>query len=188
MIEKILSFFKNVQLTSAQIRIFVDMDGTIADIHEHEDWYERMKNEEDFFEKLNPFNNLIVALYLIKYKYGKKVKICSLSAVENIKRNSNYVTSKNNWLDRYANFVDKRIFSLCGRKKTEFVKNICKKDILLDDHTPNLIDWEENGGYGIKVKNNINCSKKKWNGEIIYNQDSISEIVSKLDEIIQRKL
>lgn len=31
-------------------RIFIDMDGTIADIHGEENWYERVKNEEDFFK------------------------------------------------------------------------------------------------------------------------------------------
>lgn len=191
MIEKILAFFRKLQfLNNTKVRLFIDMDGTIADIHEYKDWYERMKNEEDFFEKLNPFTNLIVALYLIKYQYKGKIKIYTLSAVERNDRNSTAVKSKNNWLNSYASFINKknRIYSLCGKKKTEYISPLSKKDILLDDHTPNLLDWEADGGYGIKVKNNINCSGTTWKGLIIYNQDSISSIVTKLDEIIRERL
>jgi hypothetical protein len=88
------------------------------------------------------------------------------------------------WLDTHAGFVDRRIFSRCGRKKTDFVGELSKRDILLDDFTDNLLDWVTNGGSAIKVKNNINCSGSRWNGDVIYNQDSISAIVTKIDELI----
>lgn len=169
-----------------KIRIFVDMDGTIADIHGQENWFERTKEEEDFFQKLNPFNNLIVALFLIKFQYKGKVEICSLSSVDDNRKTNYAVKSKCYWIDENADFIEKRIFSINGQPKSNFVKRITKRDILLDDYSKNLIDWVNSGGTGIKVKNNINCSGISWNGPVIYNQDSISAIVTAIDDIISK--
>lgn len=166
-------------------RIFIDMDGTIADIHGEENWYERVKNEEDFFEKLNPFSNLIVALFLISMKYPKEeVELFSLSAIDE----SFAKKAKDKWTDTQASFIDKanRIYTKCGESKADYVGPLTKDDILLDDYTKNLLDWVDAGGTAIKVRNNINCSGKTWKGDIIYNQDSVSQIVQKLDLEINR--
>lgn len=167
-----------------KIKIYVDMDGTIADIHGQENWFERTKEEEDFFQKLNPFNNLIVALFLIKFQYKDKVEICILSSVDDNKETNFAVKSKNKWIDENAGFIKKRIFSINGQPKSSFVNRITKRDILLDDYSKNLSDWVNCGGTGIKIKNDINCSGIVWNGKVIYNQDSISAIVTELDNTI----
>lgn len=164
-------------------RIFIDMDGTIADIHGEENWYERVKNEEDFFKKLNPFTNLIVALFLISLKYPKEeVELFSLSAIEK----SFAKTAKDEWIAKEASFINEsnRIYTKCGDRKADYVGPITKDDILLDDYSKNLIEWVEAGGTAIKVRNNINCSGKTWKGDTIYNQDSVSKIMQKLDLVI----
>lgn len=167
------------------VTFYVDMDGTIADIHGQENWHERAKTEKDFFEKLMPFSNLITALYLIKFKYGKKVKIRPLSATENNQKDSFVVVSKQKWLNTNADFMEKPIFTKIGTPKSNYVPFLSKRKVLLDDHTPNLIDWEKNNGKAVKVRNNINCSGAVWDGDIIYNQASVYEIVLKMEEIIK---
>lgn len=170
-----------------KIRIFIDMDGSIADIHRETNWFDRVKVEKDFFANLEPFNNLIVALALVQFYYGKRVKMYSLSSVEDNDKNSPYVKAKNKWLDNFAQFIPRkrRIFTICGSPKTMYIKNISERDILLDDYSKNLQDWVNVGGTGIKVRNNINCSGVNWTGNVIYNQDAISSIVSKLDDVIK---
>lgn len=168
-----------------KVRIFIDMDGTIADLHAIPDWYERAKTEEDFFQKLEPFQNLITALFLIKQHYGDQIETKTLSAVD---KTTEFTTrSKSVWIDTNAAFIeeDDRIFSPLGENKAKYVGPISKRDLLLDDYTKNLLEWTASGGSAIKIRNNINCNGNKWKGEIIYNQDSLSVIVSKLDAIIR---
>jgi len=173
-----------------KIRIFVDMDGTIADLHAIPNWWERCTSEKDFFVKLKPFTNLISALFMVKVHYYKHVDMYSLSAVDKTINNNANEAAKDIWLDSNAPFVEKenRIFSDYGCKKSDYIGGIKKTDILLDDFTKNLIEWESDGGTGIKIRNNINCKNGVWKGPVIYNQDSPAEIIRKLDEIINGML
>lgn len=169
-------------MNKKKVRIFVDMDGTIADIHSIQNWWERCQSEPDFFEKLLPFQNLIKALFFIKTHYEESIELCSLSAVNDEQKSAK--TSKNIWMDMHAVFIEERVFSVIGERKSKSVGGICRTDILLDDYSQNLFEWVEDGGTAIKVKNKINCINGKWKGSIISNQDSVDRIVRKLDEII----
>ena len=151
-----------------------------------------MKSETDFFEKLKPFSNLLSALCLIGLHYNELVELYSLSIVYGEPDKSNVsVQGKNKWADCHMPFVvpSHRIYVKSGVSKTAYIKGgISKNDILLDDYTANLRDWEDHGGHGIKIRNNINCKNGIWKGQIIYNQDDIPVIISKLDAIISSTL
>ena len=106
------------------IDLWVDMDGTIADIHSFDDWPNCDKHPEYFLE-FEPFSNLISALFLIKKAYGKKVRLGIISSA--------YKTSleeakmfKNNWTDENCSVIQKnrRVYSICGEPKTKYIKNI----------------------------------------------------------------
>lgn len=168
------------------LRIFIDMDGTIANIHAIPDWWEKVQSEKDFFKKLEPFSNMITALMLTEIYYGNKIMLCSLSAVDKGQLSDAHEASKNVWLDENAYFIKERIFVQCGQKKSACVGTLSRRDILLDDYSKNLNDWVEDGGTAIKIRNGINCINGNWKGEIIYNQDSVDAIVRKLDSIIRK--
>lgn len=166
--------------------IYVDMDGTIANIHAMPNWWDEVKTDPDFFKKLEPFQNLITALFLTQICYGNKLRMCSLSSVDETFKNV-YSTAKDYWMDENAYFITERIYATNGRRKSEAVgRKLSKNDILLDDYSKNLNEWIEDGGTGIKIRNPINCVNGNWKGEIICNQDFTNIIIKKLDSILMQ--
>ncbi len=67
-------------------------------------------------------------------------------------------------------FKDKhRIWVPKGGCKADAIRNrlgreLNEDDILLDDHTANLVDWENAGGMAFKVLNGCNGQGEKWQG------------------------
>ena len=56
-----------------------------------------------------------------------------------------------------------------GMSKAEYAmkrlgRNLDRNDLLLDDHSANLIDWEAHGGTSVKVLNGFNGSGRTWKG------------------------
>lgn len=150
-------------------RIFVDMDGTLAK------WQE-VNNESElyqkgFYENLLPNNNLLNGIKKL-INEGKDIYILS-----SFLNGSEYaLAEKNIWLDKYLPELpkDKRIFVNYGDNKTIYIPNgITKNDYLIDDHTKNLIDWEESGGTGIKFLNGINHKKGRWQKLMLKEDENI---------------
>ena len=146
------------------MRIFVDMDGTIARFYEAEDCLERMY-ETGFFANLRPYEKMIKMLEKLNEK-GYEVFI--LSATLGIQCE----IEKHDWIDKYLPWIDDahRIFTRCGMNKAQYIKNKGYNDprfnILIDDYSRNLDEWNEafgKGRYGIAIKavNEINNKKKK---------------------------
>lgn len=147
------------------MRIFVDMDGTLAKWNnvEFEQLFEEgyYRNLEPNKELLNEVNDLIrlgedvyiLSAYLTESKYAKK--------------------EKEEWVKQYLPELkeEKQIFVPYGTNKAEYLKEhyspITNKDYLVDDYTKNLLEWKEMGGIGIKYLNGINHTKGTWNGIMI---------------------
>lgn len=144
------------------MRIFIDMDGTLAKWNnvEFEQLFER-----GYFRNLDPNKALIRDVeYLIDC--GKDVYILSayLTESDHAKR------EKQAWLNQYLPELssEKQIFVPCGIGKAEYLKrmrfSITNNDYLVDDYTKNLLEWKAAGGTGIKFLNGINHTRGTWNG------------------------
>lgn len=76
---------------------------------------------------------------------------------------------KDDALDKMHFPKERRLYVPYEQGKAQFAKGFLKRKlgkdcILLDDHTPNLIDWSMAGGCAIKVLNDINNKGGTWKG------------------------
>lgn len=164
-------------------RVFIDMDGTIVDIYSIENYLTKMY-QEDFFYSLPTYKNTLEAVILFMRKHPD-IECATLSSA--MSENPGTIPGKNHWLDQKipADIRFGRIFTEYGRPKSDFIKGgISSSDYLLDDHSPNLIQWEEAGGTGIKVLNQINGSGIKWKKQSISYLDKPQETVAKIERIV----
>lgn len=159
-------------------RLFIDMDGCVARFYAEQNYLEEMY-EKGFFKRLRPYAKMILSLKKFAQRHPE-VELCILSAYPS---NSYAEEEKNEWLDIYFP-IKKRIFMNVGKSKSSCIPDISKDDFLLDDHTKNLVEWENAGGTGIKVRNEINCKNGTWKGEIIIAFDNSEEIVKKLEMVL----
>jgi len=146
-------------------KIFVDMDGTVANFFKEEKCLEKMF-EENFFLNLEP---LAFAEYINELAtYEREVYILS-ACIDN----EFCKKEKLEWLEENIPFVNEKNIILCmvGENKAEVIKamgiTIDKDCILYDDYTANLNDWEIAGGKGIKALNGINGKNGTWTGATI---------------------
>ena len=146
-----------------KLKLFVDMDGTLAE------WRKACSIEhlylDGYFYTLKPNKELISFL---KNTLHSIIEIDVFIA-------SSYITEKskiekNMWLDKYFPVnKNNRIFIPEGINKSSYIikhlnEPISKKHILLDDYTPNLIEWRNAGGTAIKALNGVNRIEGKWDG------------------------
>lgn len=142
-------------------RLFVDMDGTLAVFHPV-DTLETLY-EPGYFSGLEPQGNVLDAVRLLLDNDDLEVYV--LSAVLS---DSKYAqTEKNEWLDRYLPEIDQehRIFLPCGADKKDYVPSgIDPEDVLLDDYTVNLMEWDP-PSHAIKLLNGINGTHGTWQSD-----------------------
>lgn len=163
------------------MRIFVDMDGTLAKWNnvEFEQLFEEgyYRNLKPNIELVNEVNNLI--------SQGEDVYILSAYLTE-----SDYAKKeKQEWVKQYLPELqeDKKIFVPYGTNKAKYLKEhyspITNQDYLIDDYTKNLLEWKEFGGIGVKYLNGINHTRGTWRGLMInentphYNNTSLLNLV-----------
>lgn len=163
--------FKLIRDNPGLILICLDMDGTLARFYERAKCVEKF-HEEAFFLLLRAYENFVTAIKNMLDKYADKIVFCVLSAADGEQARAD----KTAWNKKeispdipmvYCNFGQSKaevIESLIGRKLTD-------KDILIDDYSKNLIDWEEHGGKAVKFLNELNG--RGWNGHNFVG-DSIS--------------
>lgn len=166
-----------------KIRIFVDMDGTLARFHDENLYLERMF-EKGFFRDLKPFENAVSAIKELVKDNISEIFILSATV------NSCSLEEKQEWLDRYLPEIDKehRIFTSLNVPKSEAIGHrLTDKDILIDDYNKNLLEWQKAGGTSVKAKNNINhkgLHGELWKGDLIDITDTAESIVERMTKII----
>ena len=145
-------------------RLFVDMDGTLA-VFTPVDTMETLY-EQGYFSGLEPHMNVINGVK----EYMELHPDTEVFILSSVLSDSQYaLKEKNEWLDKYIPEIDSahRLFPPCGGNKTEYIPDGLKEsDVLLDDYSVNLHEWEP-PAKGIKVMNGINGTKGSWQGEKI---------------------
>lgn len=113
-------------------KVYLDMDGTIADLYNESNWLERLRAEEQgLFSSLTPF--ITEAELLERYPTDKyDIRILSMTPKGASKEYcAQVVSDKNIWLDRYFPSITNRIYLRYGYNKN--LKNSYNA-ILIDDN------------------------------------------------------
>lgn len=133
------------------MNIYIDMDGTIADLYGVSNWLEYLENEDITpYKEAKPLVNLsLLARYLNKIQQsGKEIAILSwLSKSGSNEYNEAVAEVKRNWLAKHMPSVrwNEIIIIPYGEPK----KNYCRSplDILFDDELHNRKDWGNDNAY-----------------------------------------
>lgn len=144
-------------------KIYVDLDGTCCEFKQAIQSLDELM-VPGYFATVAPHGHVVSAIKELHDK-NKDVEIFVLSHCLN---DTFIIDDKNKWIDAYLPFVktENRILIPYGAPKYQYV-SIDSNAILFDDHTPNLIDWIEHGGRGLKCRTPINSIKGVWKGDYI---------------------
>lgn len=114
------------------IKVYLDMDGTIANLYEQENWLERLRKEDkEIFLNCKP---MISQEQLLELFSPNKYEIIILTMTPmacSEEYHKQVIEQKNKWLNEYYPKLTKRIFKKYGKNKN--LKN-SNKAILIDDN------------------------------------------------------
>ena len=169
-------------------KLFIDSDGTLFQFPSQYTLYDLTKPK--FFEKLNPFNNIIEGL---KEFHKKHPDVELYIATHILSENAGTEKMKCYKKHNIFSFVDEENILMIpyGTDKDKYVYNhsthndSLNNSYLLDDHTSNLLKWEESGGHGIKVYNGMNGNYGRWQGNSIHEDMPAWMICSYLEKELQ---
>ena len=174
------TIYNGVHITGKQ-RLFVDMDGTLAEF-KTVDTLETLY-EKDYFINLKPNENVLGAIKQLIADNDFDVYILSAYLTD-----SRYaLEEKNAWLDKYLPELpqEKRLFVPCGTDKSVAVPGLIRPDdYLLDDYTKNLSEWEP-PARGIKLINGINHTNGTWQGDKIQFTHAPEELSSMISDVMK---
>lgn len=144
------------------IRIFLDLDGTLARFNVR-NALERFDKEEGFFARLKAYKNIETVNELAK---TNQLYIISASPNEQADKD------KMIWIEKYLPNIKIENITICrlGQNKAQIIQDkynitIDKECYLLDDYTKNLNEWEQYSGSGIKRLTAVSDnSRKLWKG------------------------
>lgn len=164
-------------------RLFFDMDDTLAKFSTP-NWMNEVNNE-GYFKELDPLPFLD--------EVNKLAALCPenvyiLSACIN---NPYCKPDKIEWLKKHlpAAMKEHVFFSKVGKSKPNYVKyrfkKIDKYDILIDDYSKNLEEWEAAGGTAIKFKNDHNVSNPNKYKYIISDFTELMDVIAKIREELE---
>lgn len=138
--------------------IYLDMDGTIADLYEVNNWLLRLRAyDAKIYAEARPLCNMNTLARRLNKIQRKGVKIGVISWGSKDKNPAfleTVKTEKMRWLRQHLKSVsfDEIHIVEYGTKKTIFRSS--PDDILFDDETGNLIDWG-NGGFHPDAMTNV---------------------------------
>lgn len=174
------TIYNGVHITDRQ-RLFVDMDGTLAEF-KTVDTLETLY-EKDYFINLKLNENVLGAIKQLIADNDIDVYILSAYLTD-----SRYaLEEKNAWLDKYLPELpqEKRLFVPCGTDKSVAVPGLIRPDdYLLDDYTKNLSEWEP-PARGIKLINGINHTNGTWQGDKIQFTHAPEELSSMISDVMK---
>lgn len=137
------------------------MDGTLAKFYENA-FCVRDHETEGFFRNLLPYDNMVEAFKQLWRRDDIRAYI--LSSVGSTQGEE----EKEAWILKHFRETQPIGCFFCrpGQSKAEYIRSFYNEltpdDILLDDYSKNLVEWEKAGGTGIKVLNDLNG--RGWNG------------------------
>ena len=119
------------------MKLYLDMDGTIADLYGQENWLPKLRNEDkQVFKECQPLITETQLLNDIKkiFKEDIEIVILSMTPKDASKEYCEQVKQqKNEWLDKFFPNLTKRIYRPYGHNKN--LKN-SSNAILIDDSEP----------------------------------------------------
>lgn len=140
------------------MNLYVDLDGTLARWNKNASFEDLLK--EGYFLSLEQERSLVewINAAALRDKYS----IIILSHYLSESRFA--LKEKKAWIWKHLPMVTRWILIPTDQEKGRFIVDmqghrLCKDDVLLDDYSKNLIDWEKEGGYGIKWINAVNNSR-----------------------------
>lgn len=160
------------------IKLFLDMDGTLAKFNSKRNALERFDKEQGFFSSLKPYKYIE---FVNELATRDNVKVFVISATPNEQADKDKMI----WLEKYLPNIDKENICFCriGTNKAKEIKrqlniDIDKSCLLLDDYTNNLVEWTKANGIGIKRLTTIaDNSTKKWKGYCLKDLRYLAEMV-----------
>lgn len=143
-------------------RLFVDMDGTLADWNTNASMSDLRK--EGYYAALTPNKGLIRALYMLRDCVELHILTAYLIDVPYP------FDDKKKWLKKYVDFIPEKNVHMVPYGTCKAALPILRSgDVLLDDYTVNLIEWNSAqregknlGLRGIKALNGINGKPVRW--------------------------
>ena len=163
------------------IKLFLDLDGTLAKFNSKKNALERFDKEKGFFSSLKPYKNIEVINELATCG---NVEVYIISATPNEQADQDKMI----WIKTYLKQIKQENICFCrlNENKAKVIKNklnieIDKECILLDDYTKNLIEWKSLNGIGIKrLTSKADNSRKIWKDYSIKNLNQLPQVLFSL--------
>ena len=163
------------------IKLFLDLDGTLAKFNSKKNALQRFDNEKGFFSSLKPYKNIEVINQLATCG---NVEVYVISATPNEQADQDKMI----WIKTYLNQIKQENICFCrlNENKAKVIKDklnieIDKECILLDDYTKNLIEWKNLNGIGIKrLTSKADNSRKIWKDYSIKNLNQLPQVLFNL--------
>jgi len=163
------------------IKLFLDLDGTLAKFNSKKNALQRFDNEKGFFSSLKPYKNIEVINQLATCG---NVEVYVISATPNEQADQDKMI----WIKTYLNQIKQENICFCrlNENKAKVIKDklnieIDKECILLDDYTKNLIEWKNLNGIGIKrLTSKADNSRKIWKDYSIKNLNQLPQVLFSL--------
>ena len=163
------------------IKLFLDLDGTLAKFNSKRNALKRFDNEIGFFANLKPYKYIE---FVNTLALSGEVSVYIISATPNEQADKDKLT----WINKYLNNIPKEniCFSRLNENKAKVIKDklnitIDNNCLLLDDYTKNLIEWQNLNGIGIKrITSKADNSRKLWKGYCLKDLRQLSILINSI--------
>ena len=163
------------------IKLFLDLDGTLAKFNSKRNALQRFDNEKGFFASLKPYKYIEE---INKIATSGNIEVYIISATPNEQAD----LDKMIWIKTYLKDIKQENICFCrlNENKAKVINNklniiIDKECVLLDDYTKNLIEWKNLNGIGIKrLTSKADNSRKIWKDYSIRNLIQLTKTLDKI--------